>query len=115
MKPPLIFIAILLLISNCKSEIDADFLFGSWKLRHVKDNTGLKITDKMTFFEDDSISIEIYSNGKLESKYSGKFKVANNILTTKYIGKSVNFEILKLTAVELELQNIESKERNRFL
>ena len=115
MKPPLFFILILFSISNCKRDINTDLLLGSWKLRDVIDNNGLKIRDKMTFSKNDSMSIEIFSDGKLERKYSGRFKVANNILTTKYLGKSFNFKILKLTKIELQLRNMQNKQCNRFL
>jgi hypothetical protein len=107
----------MLILSCHNDDIDYHLLMGSWKLRDVKDMTGENITDKVTFFAHDSVSIEIFSDGKLLQEYSGKYKVQekNKVLTIKYGSNlAIDNKIQKLTDKEIELQNPSKKLPDRY-
>jgi hypothetical protein len=105
-------------MNSCSEKQNSNFLIGSWKLRDVVNNTGENTSDKITFFENDSISIEILQDGKLIEQYSGTYQLdtVRNELTSIYRDSmATTFEIELLSESELELYNPHTKRVDRYL
>lgn len=107
---------LLIVFSSCKNKVDFNLLVGSWKLRDVFDDTGMNFSDKFTFFNNDSLSIDILSNGKMTKQFSGKYKIdrKTNQLKIIFLDKTLDYKIIKLTSTELELQNQAGKLIDRY-
>ncbi|NUY82362.1 hypothetical protein HUK80_15765 [Flavobacterium sp. MAH-1] len=102
-----ILIVLFVIISSCKKE-NADPLLGSWKLKDVANFTGQNTSDKMTFYENGTSLIEIFSNGKRVTKITSKytFDKHNNMLTITTGKKlSVTYKVVKLNDEELDLED----------
>jgi len=102
---------------SCAGQIDSNQIIGSWKLRNVVDNTKMKATDKVTFDKKDSVTVEIFTDGKLFSQMKGKYELntAKATLTTAYDQGTFTFKIIKLTKEELELENPMTKMIDRYI
>lgn len=114
----LLFFVLIYSMNSCAEKQNSNFLIGSWKLRDVVNNTGQNVSDKMTFFENDSISIEILQDGKVIEQYSGKFQLdtVRNELTAIYRDSiATTFQIELLSESELELYNPNTKRVDRYL
>jgi len=120
MKQLYIIFLILSLIS-CKEKIDTKHLIGSWKLKDVVDKTNMNAEEKTTYYKSDSLSIEMFTNGKLFSKSIGTYKLDSATATytaTVTIDSntfSIHYKILKLTNEELNVEELSTKRSYRFI
>ena len=58
-------IPILIFVISCKNpepKIEPKELIGCWKMRDVVDQTGKNATEKTTFYNGDSLTIEMFAN-----------------------------------------------------
>jgi len=117
MKNIIITLLLLTSISCSSKQLDPKLIIGSWKMRDVINNTGLNATDKVTFYENDSISLEILVDGELNSQLKGKYilDTVNNTLTTKIDDLSSQSEVIKLTETEMELKDEKTGKLIRYI
>jgi hypothetical protein len=112
-----IVIASILMIS-CVEKINLNFLIGSWKLQDVDNKSEVSMSDKLSFFSNNSFSIEITQEGKIVSQMEGIYRLdtITNQLEIIYENKDTSsFKIVHLTAGELELLNQKTKRIDRYL
>lgn len=120
MKQLYIIFLILSLIS-CKEKIDTKYLIVSWKLKDVLDKTNINAEEKTTYYKSDSLSIEMFTNGKLFSKSIGTYNLDSATETytaTVTIDSntfSIHYKILKLTNEELNVEELSTKRSYRFI
>ena len=118
MKKLFIILFCCLISFSCTDKIDFNQLRGDWKLNDVIDKTNLKASDKTIFYENNSFSCEIFTNGKSFSKITGKYKIdtINSTITTYYNGNKVShFKIIKLTPKDLEMRDYKTKKIIRYI
>lgn len=114
-------IPILIFVISCKNpepKIEPKELIGCWKMRDVVDQTGKNATEKTTFYNGDSLTIEMFENKKLFEKQRAVYNF-DTITKTIHIeapksGK-LDFKVLKLTSSEMELFNSKQKKLIRFI
>ncbi|CAN5498181.1 hypothetical protein BH10BAC1_BH10BAC1_11290 [soil metagenome] len=117
----LYIIFLILSLTSCKEKIDTKYLIGSWKLKDVVDKTNMNAQEKTTYYKSDSLSIEMFTNGKLFSKSIGTYKLDSATATytaTVTIDRntfSINYKILKLTNEELNVEELSTKRSYRFI
>jgi hypothetical protein len=113
-----IILFLITILTACKGNIDPQLLKGTWKAQDETNKAGLNSYSTITFSDSNSITAKTYAYGNLVSEISGKYKVTptSNILTTSY-GDSISYqlEIVKLTAKELDLYYLETKQHQRYL
>lgn len=110
-------IPILFLVVSCKN-IEPKELIGSWKMRDVVDQTGQNATEKTTFYNGDSLTIEMFLDKKLYEKQSGKYTfdtISKMIHIQAPKSGKLDFKVLKLTNSEMELLNSKQKKPIRFI
>ena len=89
---------------SCKQTGNKNFLLGSWTTDYDKTKyPNNNILDKLTFYENDSLAIEYYLNGKLHESFSGRYSLDERkmILTTEYDTAKFQFEVMNLTKERL--------------
>lgn len=108
---------IFLLFTSCNEKVDPHQLSGSWKSRDVIDKTNLNASDRMTFYNVDSLKVEIFTNGKLFSQMKGTYKLDTvaRLLTTIYNDTAFTFHIIGLNEEELELRDCGNRRIVRFV
>ncbi len=116
----IITILIFSLAISCKN-IEPKELIGSWKMRDIVDQTGKNASEKTTFYEADSLIIEMFANKKLIEKQSWRYKfdtISNMIhIEINENGKIAAFElkVLKLTNSEMELANSKQQKLVKYI
>lgn len=108
---------LLLLVFSCK-HIEPKELIGGWKIRDIVDQTAQNASEKTTFYNGDSLTIELFANSKIVEKYSGsyKFDTISKIIHIKIKKDRVfNFKVLKLTDSEMELQDVKQNQLIRYV
>lgn len=109
---------LLTLMSCTYKQLDPKLIIGSWKLIDVKNNRGLNVTHKVTFYKNDSLYEDIFVDNKLDSQIKGKYELntENKTLTTTIIKNiSFRFEVIKLTETELEVKEIKTNKLTRYI
>lgn len=119
----LLILLTFLLFSSCENKIDTKLIVGRWASKDVVDKTGLNAKDKLTFYKNDSMTIEIFTDGKLYSKMFGIYKIDSTTKTlnisakdtTENINITYTHDLIKLTQTELELKYQNSKSISRYI
>lgn len=118
MRILILFLISLTSLSCANRQPDKRFIIGSWKMRDVVNNTGLNTTDKITFYENDSIYVEILVDNKVNSQLKGKYFLDTESKTlTTIINDETSFrsEVIKLTETEMELKDETTEKIIRFI
>ena len=113
-------IAVLLisiLMVSCAPKLDSKQIIGSWTLDNVVYTTTTSVTDKITFSENDSIIVEIFSDGQLLNQMKGKYELntTTRILKTDYEQGTFTFKVIKLTKDAFELENPTNKTIAKYI
>lgn len=130
-------ILITLLFASCSDTIDTKLLLGSWKMRDIIPQPGMDTNDSLTFFANDSFYTSLYADRKIAYRICGKYKLdeKEKSLTLIFItgtsydlisgepkdflkdmkNQEQHFQIFKLNASLLELLNLETKKRERYV
>ncbi len=93
---------------SCKTKIEKNALLGSWMvLQDESKYPKADIIDKLTFYTNDSLKIELIINGKLNQLFSGTYKIdkKKNVIVTKVNSVEVTFEVVALTGKRLILKD----------
>lgn len=108
---------ILLLFASCADQVASHQLSGSWKSRDAVDKTNQNASDRMTFFNGDSLKVEIITNGKLFSQMNGTYKLDSiaRLLTTIYNDTAFTFQIIHLDEGKLELKDCGNNKIVKFV
>lgn len=111
------FVFLLVLFTSCESKVAPHQISGSWKTRDLVDKTNLNASDRMTFYNGDSIKIEIFTNNQLFNQIKGTYKLdsAVRLLTTMYNDTAFTYHILQLNEEEMELKDCGNKRVIRFV
>jgi hypothetical protein len=114
----LIFFVAFSFILACEEKTDANNILGSWRLRDVVNKSEYDMSDKMTFFPNDSVSVEIFQDGEIVNQISGTYQIdpINEQLISLFKNEvATKFDIVRLTSSELELSNPETKRVDRYV
>ena len=108
---------LLIIITSCNSNIISNQIIGSWKLRDVVDYSGQNGSDKLTFYKDNSATVELFADKKLVEKLNAKynFDIKNKTLKMNYRKSVFTFNVLKLDNDEMILENNSTKKIDRYL
>jgi hypothetical protein len=92
-------------------------IFGCWTIDNVVYTTTTIVTDKFTFSENDSIIVEIFSDGQLLNQMKGKYELntTTRILKTDYEQGTFTFKVIKLTKDAFELENPTNKTIAKYI
>ncbi len=105
-------------MSCANKQLDSKLILGSWKMRDVVNSNGLNTTDKVTFYENDSIYVEILVDNKVNSQLKGKYILDTKNETLKTIindATTSRSEVIKLTETEMELKDEKTEKIIRFI
>ena len=108
MRNLILFLISLTSLSCANRQPDKKLIIGSWKMRNVVNSTGLNATDKVTFYENDSIYVDSLVDNKVNSQLKGKYVLdtESETLTTIINDEtSSRSEVIKLTETEMELKD----------
>ena len=102
---------------SCKTKIEKNALLGSWTV--IQDESKYSksgIIDKLTFYPNDSLKIELIIEGKLTQFFSGTYKIdkKRNIIITRDNSAEVEFEVVALTGKRLILKDYNSKKITNY-
>ncbi len=88
---------------SCETSIEKNTLLGSWT--GVQDDSKYPIGgfDKLTFYPNDSIRIELYIDDKLNQSFSGTYRIdkKRSTVITKVNSVEVQLEIIALSGKRL--------------
>lgn len=107
----------ILLLASCAKTSDKTLIVGSWKCKDISPS-GEVSSDRVTFYANDSMTGEVYANGKIAHQLSAKYSIdeKTRTLTTFPTDKmTFKFKILLLTAEELELQKEGKKTVDHYI
>lgn len=98
------------MLAACSKPCNPDALMGSWKMRDAAPFPGEEITEKTTFFKNDSVITEMFLDGKRVEHYAGTYKL--DALDKKLSvsiraidgGRMFDMKLVKLTNEELILE-----------
>lgn len=105
-------------MSCTNRQLDPKLILGSWKMRDVVNSLSLNATDKVTFYENDSIYVEILVDNKVNSQFKGKYILDTKNETLETIindATSSRSEVIKLTETEMELKDEKTDKIIRFI
>jgi hypothetical protein len=94
---------------SCKPTINKNNLLGSWTTNYDKAKyPNNNISDKVTFFEGDSLRIEYLLDGKLQESHPGRYSLEEQkmILTTQYDTANFKFEVISLTNETMRVKQV---------
>jgi len=110
---------VLLSVVSCDDKkLDPKLILGSWTMSDIANNTGVIITNKISFYENGSVCVEILVNGKLSSQFKGKYTLdtRKRVLSTDINDRiSSGFEVMRLTEKELVLKDHRFGRRIRYI
>lgn len=118
MRHLILYILTLTSMSCANRQLDPKLILGSWKMRDVVNGAGLNATDKVTFYENDSIYVEILVDNKVNSQLKGKYSLDTESETLATIindETSSRSEVIKLTETEMELKDEKTEKIIRFI
>ena len=118
MKNLIVILWLSTLVSCTNKQLDPKLIIGSWKMRDVVNHTDLNATDKVTFYENDSIYVEILVDNKVNSQLKGKYilDTESETLTTMINDETSSpSEVIKLTETEMELKDEKTEKIIRFI
>ncbi len=118
MKNLIVILWLSTLVSCTNKQLDPKLIIGSWKMRDVVNHTDLNATDKVTFYENDSIYVEILVDNKVNSQLKGIYilDTESETLTTMINDEtSSRSEVIKLTETEMELKDEKTEKIIRFI
>lgn len=97
---------------SCKSNTEKEKLLGSWiteqdESKHPKRG----ISDRLTFFTNDSFKVEMYLNEKMSESFSGKYTLdkKSKLLITVVGSVRTQSEIIELTKDRLSIKQENTK------
>jgi hypothetical protein len=103
---------LLLVFASCKSSTSKEILLGTWttdqdESKYPKN----EVSDKMTFFADDSFKVEMFWNNKLHESFAGGYTLdeKQKLITTKVGSVVTQSEILELTKDRLSIKQENTK------
>lgn len=98
---------LLLVFVSCKSSTRKEKLLGTWttdqdESKYPKNG----ISDKMTFFANDSFKVEMVWNGKFHESFVGEYTLdeKQKLITTKVGSVVTHSEIIELTKDRLSIK-----------
>lgn len=111
------FSLLVLIIFSCKDKISRESIIGAWSLENVINTTGDSILDKTTFFKPDSVLLEVFVNGKIETRFAGTYKISGDnkhpaLMVDTF--PTIKFEILSISKKQMELQLSGRKHIDRY-
>jgi len=92
-------------------------LKGSWTTINVLDKTGMNVFDRVTFYDTDSILVEVFADGKLQSKMLGNYTIneKSKIITTAYPNMgSFRIEVIMLKKDEFEMKELSTNNYSKM-
>lgn len=108
----ILIILILFAFISCKTEITEDILLGSWTVDQDESKfPKAGFFDKLTFYPNDSLTIEMILEGKLNQFKSGKYKIdkERNLIITRVDTMEIESEIVTLSEKKLVLKDHKRK------
>lgn len=111
------FSLLMIFTLSCNSKSPEQLIIGTWTLNNVINTTDTSVTDKITFYKNDSLLIEIIVNNKIENRYAGTYNISGD---NKYITSLIEkfppqkFEIITLSDKRLELRLIGKKHIDQY-
>lgn len=105
-------------MSCANRQLDPKLIHGSWKMRDVVNNAGLNATNKVTFYENDSIYVEVLVDNKVNSQLKGKYVLDSESKTLATVFNdetSSRSDVIKLTETEMELKDETTEKIIRFI
>ncbi|HLN94974.1 MAG TPA: lipocalin family protein [Flavobacterium sp.] len=99
-----VLIASLCALGCSDRSVRKDRLIGTWEMTNVVTSSGTDVTDRTTFFPNDSVSMEVYRDGVFQKRYPLSYKLNTDLYTIALFdaGKPERkFKIVRLTETEL--------------
>jgi hypothetical protein len=103
---------LLLVFASCKASTSKEKLPGSWTTDQDESNYPKNgVSDKMTFFANDSFKVEIFWNDRLQESFVGRYTLDDKqeLITTKVGSVVTESEILELTKDRLSIKQKNTK------
>jgi hypothetical protein len=113
----LLIILFLSALVSCKPKIDTSKLRGSWTIDQDESKyPKAGSVDKLTFYPNDSLTIEMIIDGKLNQFFSGKYKIdkERNVIITRVDTVEVQSEIVSLSERKLVLKDHKRKITTKY-
>lgn len=101
---------------SCKTATTEELLIGKRSSDNVVNTTNIPFSDKITFYNSASFTIELFANDTLYSRVLCKYKLTGNTFLTTSCENSGNtkFEIIKIDYKTLELKPVGQNLINRY-